>query len=72
MRKPDPAQPRSLNRRSLFAGAGTLGAVAAAATLLPVAPEAQTQAAAPLPKPERGGGYTLSEHVKQYYKTTRI
>lgn len=72
MRKPDPAQPRSLNRRSLFAGAGTLGAVAAAATLLPVAPEADTQAAPALPKPERGGGYTLTEHVKQYYKTTRI
>ena len=24
------------------------------------------------PKPSRGGGYTLSEHVKQYYKTTRV
>lgn len=72
MRKPDPSEPRSLNRRSLFAGAGTLGAVAAAATLLPGAPQPQAQAAPELPKPERGGGYTLSEHVKQYYKTTRI
>ena len=24
------------------------------------------------PAPERGGGYTLSEHVKQYYKTTLV
>lgn len=72
MRKPDPAQPRSLSRRSLFAGAGTLGAVAAAATLLPSAPELEAQVAPALPKPERGGGYTLTEHVKQYYKTTRI
>jgi hypothetical protein len=24
------------------------------------------------PKPTRGGGYTLSEHVQQYYKTTRV
>jgi hypothetical protein len=72
MRKPDPAQPSSLNRRSLFAGATTVGAVAAAATLLPGLPEAEPQAAPALPKPERGGGYTLTEHVKQYYKTTRI
>jgi hypothetical protein len=72
MRNPDPAQPRSLNRRSLFAGAGTVGAVAAAATLLPGVTETSPQAAPELPKPERGGGYSLSEHVKQYYQTTRI
>ena len=24
------------------------------------------------PAPERGGGYTLSAHVKQYYKTTLL
>ncbi|WP_342132187.1 formate dehydrogenase [Hydrogenophaga sp. OTU3427] len=72
MRKPDPVQPRSLNRRSLFAGAGTLGAVAATATLLPAIPEPEAQAAPALPKPERGGGYSLTEHVKQYYKTTRV
>lgn len=72
MRKPDPAQPRSLNRRSLFAGAGTLGAAAAAVTLLPGAPQTDIPVAPELPKPERGGGYTLTEHVKQYYKTTRI
>jgi len=72
MRKPDPAPSRSLNRRSLFAGAGTLGAVAAAATLLPATPAPEAQAAPELPKPERGGGYSLSEHVQHYYKTTRI
>jgi len=26
----------------------------------------------PAPKPQRGGGYTLSEHVKQYYKTAHV
>lgn len=72
MSKPDTAQPRSLNRRSMFAGVGTVGAVAAAATLLPGAPQVDAQAAPELPKPERGGGYTLSAHVKQYYQTTRI
>jgi hypothetical protein len=72
MRSSDPAQPRSLNRRSLFAGASTLGAAAAAVSLLPGAPQPEAQAQPELPKPERGGGYTLTAHVKQYYQTTRI
>lgn len=65
-------QPKSkLSRRTLFAGAGTIGAVAAAATLLP---GVQQDTPAPEVKapPERGGGYQLSEHVKRYYETTRI
>ena len=68
------SQPTSkLSRRTLFAGAGTAGAVAAAASLMPAVRSGETAAQA-LPKapPERGGGYTLSEHVRQYYKTTRI
>jgi hypothetical protein len=24
------------------------------------------------PAPEKGGGYSLSEHVKHYYRTTRL
>jgi hypothetical protein len=63
----------SLSRRGLFAGAATVGAVAAAAVVLPAAvPEARVDAAPELPKPERGGGYTLTEHVKRYYQTTRV
>jgi hypothetical protein len=64
--------PSRLNRRTLFAGAGTVGAVAAVATVLPrLQPEAPV--AAPVrPAPTRGGGYSLSEHVKHYYQTTRI
>jgi hypothetical protein len=62
----------TLSRRTLFAGAGTVGAVAAAATLLP----GTLQESAPAPEakapPERGGGYQLSEHVKRYYQTTRV
>lgn len=70
---PEEGRP-DLKRRTLFAGASTVGALAAAATLLPrVAPEASTPAAAePKPAPTRGGGYSLSDHVKQYYQTTRI
>ncbi len=60
-----------LSRRTLFAGAGTLGAVAVVASLThsieqaPVVPQAK---AAPL----KGGGYTLTEHVKRYYQTTLV
>lgn len=62
-----------LSRRTLFAGAGTAGALVAAATVLPGAREAAPAVAeAPRPAPTRGGGYTLSEHVKHYYRTTRV
>ena len=67
------SQPKSkLSRRTLFMGAGTVGAVAAAASLLPGA--VQLQDAAPQAKqpPENGGGYQLTEHVKRYYKSTLL
>ena len=62
-----------LSRRTLFGAAATTGAVAAVASLVPsqqVEPEAL--AAQPKQPPARGGGYQLSEHVKQYYQTTRL
>jgi hypothetical protein len=67
------SQPKSkLSRRTLFAGAGTAGAIAAAATLLPGAvPETAVAPEASKP-PANGGGYRLSEHVKRYYQTTRV
>ena len=65
------SQNPKVSRRTLFAGAGTVGVVAAATRLLPqvqdLAPQAIKKA-----KPERGGGYELSEHVKRYYKTTLV
>lgn len=68
-----PAHPPKLSRRVLFAGAGTAGAVAAVATVLPGASLAPTAAPeAPRQPPERGGGYVLSDHVKHYYKTARL
>jgi hypothetical protein len=65
------SSPSKLSRRTLFAGAGTAGALAAAVAVLP---KAQQVAQAPVakPKPLRGGGYELSAHVKQYYKTTLV
>jgi len=61
-----------LSRRTLFAGAGTAGAVAAVASLMTVAKPAEQAAAESKPAPAKGGGYHLSEHVKHYYQTTRI
>ena len=61
-----------LSRRTLFAGAGTVGAVAAVATVLPRIQSEAPSAAVSKPAPTRGGGYTLSEHNKHYYSTTRI
>jgi hypothetical protein len=63
-----------LSRRTLFAGAGTAGAIAAAVAVVPRVAQQQREEAAPelKPAPERGGGYQLTEHVQRYYKTTRI
>jgi hypothetical protein len=59
-----------LSRRTVFAGAGAAGALAAAASLLPdardVSPVSQAGA-----KPEQSSGYRLSEHVKRYYASAR-
>ncbi len=61
-----------LSRRTLFAGASTVGALAAVATVLPKASNQAVPVAVKPPPPERGGGYHLSEHVKRYYKTTMV
>jgi hypothetical protein len=63
--------PRPASRRGFFVGAATVGAAAAAVTVLPKVVESPEADAAPAtkPAPEKGGGYTLSEHVKRYYKT---
>ena len=62
-----------LSRRRLFAGAGTAGALAAAATVLPLLREAAPVAAAtPKPAPEAGGGYQLTAHVQHYYQTAKV
>jgi len=60
-----------LSRRNLFAGAGTAGALAAAAAVLPLQREAAPVAAAK-PAPEAGGGYQLTAHVQRYYQTAKV
>ena len=62
-----------VSRRRLFAGAGTAGALAAVATVLPLQREAAVAAvAAPKPAPEAGGGYQLTAHVQRYYQTAKV
>lgn len=67
-----PSNPSRLSRRTLFAGAGTAGALAVAVSVLPSAKALPEAAALSVPKPEKGGGYALSEHVKHYYQTARV
>ena len=72
MSKPPRQEQTSLRRRSLFAGAGVVGAAAAATVLMPSLQPEEASVSKPKPAPERGGGYSLTDHVKQYYKTTLI
>ena len=61
-----------LSRRTLFAGATTVGALAAAATVLPRVESQPAALVEPKAAPKRGGGYALSDHIKHYYQTARI
>lgn len=61
-----------LSRRTLFAGAGTAGAVAAVASMVPAARSVAPAEPQPRVAPAQGGGYHLSEHVKRYFQTTKI
>lgn len=60
-----------LSRRRLFAGAGAVGAVAAVAAVLPSVPQATSPAESQPAAGERKG-YQLSEHIRRYYRTTRV
>lgn len=62
-----------LNRRTVFAGAGTVGALAAAATLLPKAPTEVAQAPADrTAAPDADGRYQATAHVMRYYQTAKL
>ena len=60
------------SRRGFMLGAAVASAATAAVVTLPRQPaDAPLTEAAPA-KPEKGGGYRLSDHVKKYYKTTLV
>jgi len=69
----DPKTSVPLTRRRVFAGAGTVGALAAAAAVLPLAKTAApTLTTAATTAPDDKGGYQLTEHVLRYYQTARV
>ena len=63
---------KSLDRRTMLGGAGAVGALAAAAVVLPAAQSTPPQQAKAEPLPDTTAGYRLTEHVKRYYASTRI
>lgn len=67
-----PKTPPAVSRRSLFAGAGTVGALAAATAALPLLRPAEPALVAAPPKADDQGGYQLTEHVQHYYRTARV
>ncbi|MTW09014.1 hypothetical protein GM658_00225 [Pseudoduganella eburnea] len=56
-------------RRSFFTGIGALAAAGVAAKMASSPPEATAPAEA---EPPPGDGYRLTEHIKKYYRTTKI
>lgn len=64
------SQPKA-SRRGFFVSASVAGAAVVGAGW--VGTQTSVQPTVPAaPPPTRGGGYRLSEHVKRYYRTTRI
>lgn len=62
-----------LSRRRVFAGAGTVGALAAAAAVLPLAqPAAEPQRADAPASPDADGRYQVTQHVLRYYQTAKV
>ena len=60
------------SRRGFFYGAAATGAAAAVVLAIPGVQVAEVGAVPPKPAPEKGGGYSASEHVERYYKTARV
>ncbi|WP_028602582.1 hypothetical protein [Ottowia thiooxydans] len=75
MSKPDPSRDErkhALSRRTVFAGAGVVGAAAAAAAVLPGVVQQSASVAAAKVTPASTEGYQLTEHVKHYYRTAKV
>jgi len=68
----DASKPAEVSRRRLFVGVGSAGALAAAAVAVPLTRPTEAVVAAPKAAPENGGGYQLTQHVLDYYRTTRV
>ncbi len=61
------------SRRGFFWGAAAASAAVATVAGVNALDSAPASSAEVLPPaPAKGGGYSLSEHVKRYYQTTRV
>ncbi len=60
------------SRRGIIFGAAAAGTAAAAIVAMPKIAPQDVAAEILKPAPEKGGGYSLTAHVKQYYSTTLI
>lgn len=60
-----------VSRRRLFAGAGSIAAVAAVASVIPVREDPPARAQSE-PQPDKRAGYRLTEHIQRYYQTARV
>ncbi len=60
------------SRRGLLFGTAAVGAIAATVAALPAIKATEATASLPKPAPEKGGGYSVSDHVKHYYRTTLV
>lgn len=67
-----PADANTMSRRVVFAGAGAVSALAAAAVVLPGAPAASEAASAQPRAADGEGRYQATAHVKRYYQTARV
>lgn len=70
--KPLAPEPAAVSRRRLFAGAGTTGALAAAAAAVPLVRQAPAEAVADAATTPAADGYRATEHVQRYYQTARV
>lgn len=61
-----------LSRRRLFAGAGAVGAVAAAAAVLPTVRPETAEPSARTATDGKTEGYRVTQHVLRYYETARV
>ena len=69
----DKTPSKLLSRRRVFAGAGTVGALAAAAAVLPLAESAAPQVSKrDALKDDAHGRYQETAHVQQYYRTAKV
>jgi hypothetical protein len=63
---------KTASRRGMLFGAAAVGTAAAAIVAMPKVALQEAAQETLKPAPEKGGGYQLTAHVKQYYSTTLI